>query len=99
MRRFGFGVGLLLLVIAAALALARVLALLTGARAGLVSVGSLWSAVSSNSLVGLQAFVEKSLTPALWAPILWLLLLPAWLVLALLAVLLLALCRPRRRYL
>jgi hypothetical protein len=98
MRQLGFGLGLMLAILAAALGVARLLAWLTGARAGDVSVGSLWSAVSANSLVGLQSFIENMLSPALWPPVLWLLLIPAWLLFGLLAAILIALCRPRRRF-
>jgi hypothetical protein len=98
MRRSGWVLGVVLLVVAAALGVARLIAWLMAARAGDVTLGSIWAGVSANSLVGLQAFVEGSLSPALWPPILWALLLPAWLVLGCLGLILLGLCRRRSRF-
>ena len=95
MGRVGYWPGLVLLVFAAATAVAQLLSLVTGAVAPPVTLGSLWAAVSANSLVGFQALVEQSLSPSLWPPILWLLLLPAWAPVGLLGLLLLLVGRGR----
>jgi hypothetical protein len=97
MKRFGYLVGIVLLVFAAATGVAHLLALVSGAAAQPVSLGSLWYGVHANSLVGFQALIEKRLSPSLWPPILWLLLLPAWLTFGVPGLLLVILCRPRPR--
>ena len=49
-----------------------------------VSLGAVWAGVNANSLVGLGAFVEQSISPWLWFEIMVpLLTLPLWLYLAL----------------
>ncbi|MFO1067186.1 MAG: hypothetical protein U1E14_01540 [Geminicoccaceae bacterium] len=97
MRRFGFGLGVLLLVFAAATGFAQLLALATGTTVTPVTLGSLWAGVSANSLVGFQALVEKSISPALWVPVVWILLLPAWVTFGVPGLLLVLLCRRRGR--
>jgi hypothetical protein len=97
MKRLGYGLGVLLLVFAAATGVAHLLAFFSAANAPPVTLGSLWYSISPNSLVGLQALVEKRLSPGLWQPILWLLLLPTWVTLGVPGLALLILCRPRAR--
>jgi hypothetical protein len=96
-RRFGFGLGLALAVLAAAALVAQLFSLLAQGGYVPVSLGSIWYGLHPNSLVGLQALVENSLSPALWPPVFWLLQLPAWLVAGVLGAALLLACRPRRR--
>lgn len=97
MRRLGFGLGWVLAVAAAATAVAQLFSLVAEGGYVPVSLGSIWYAVDANSLVGFQALVEKRLSPALWPACLWLLQLPAWLVLGVPAALLLLLGRRHRR--
>ena len=62
-----------------------------------VSLGAVWAGVNANSLVGLGAFVETSISPWLWSEIMVpLLTLPLWLYLALPGAALLAISRRRR---
>jgi hypothetical protein len=96
MRKFGYWLGVGLLVAGAAAAIAEFLTMLQGA-ASTLSIGAIWFRIHGNSLVGFQALIEKGLTPALWPPIQWLLVLPAWLVLAPPGLLLVLLCRDRGR--
>ncbi len=57
-----------------------------------------WSMIHANSLVGFGAFVEKSISPALWTDVIVpLLSLPAWLVLGVPGGLLVWFCHFRRR--
>jgi hypothetical protein len=97
MRQAAYWVGLALLVFAGATAVAQLVAWLAGAAVLPVTLGSLWAAVSANSLVGFQALIENRVTPALWPPILWVLLRPAWLTLGGVGLLLLLLGRRRSR--
>lgn len=97
MRRLGFGLGLLLLIVAGAAAVAQIFSLLVNASYQPVALGSIWYNIHANSLVGLQALIEKSISPALWPPVLWLLRLPAWLFFGVLGGMLLLLCRGRGR--
>ena len=64
-----------------------------------VSLGAVWAGVNANSLVGLGAFVEKSISPWLWIEIMVpLLTQPLWLYLAAPgAVLIIISWRKRRR--
>jgi hypothetical protein len=96
-RRFGFGLGLVLATLAAAVAVAQLFSLLARGGYAPITLGTLWYNVHANSLVGFQALIEKSLSPALWPPILWLLGLPAWLLLGAIGAVLLLTARPRRR--
>jgi hypothetical protein len=96
MKRLGCIVGSVLLLLAAASALAGIVMAAQGAR-GPLSLGWLWFQIHGNSLVGFQALVEKSVSPAAWPPIQSLLTWPAWLVLGVPGVLLGLCClRPRR---
>ena len=63
-----------------------------------VSFGAAWASVNANSLVGLGAFVENSISPWLWIEILVpVLIQPLWLVLGLPGAVLLLITRRRRR--
>ncbi len=63
-----------------------------------ITLGAAWAAVNANSLVGLGAFVEKSISPWLWSEIMVpLLTLPLWLYLALPGAVLLVVTRRKRR--
>ena len=89
------------------------LALLLGALAGLavdvfawwrdgywdsLTLGAAWAGVNANSLVGLGAFVENSISPWLWIEIMVpILTMPLWLFLALPGAVLLRLTRRKRR--
>ena len=95
MRKVGFWIGGALALLALSVFAAQLMAWLAGS--GMLALGTLWARLHANSLVGLQALIEKSLGPGFWSPVLQLLLAPAWLVLAIPAALLLLLCRPRRR--
>lgn len=92
-----FGLGLVLAVAAAATAVAQLFSLLAHGAYRPVSLGAIWYAFHANSLVGFQALIEKRLSPALWPAGLWVLQLPAWLVLGVLAALLLLAGRRHRR--
>ena len=62
------------------------------------SLGAAWASVNANSLVGLGAFIEKSVSPWLWSEIMIpVLLQPLWLVLALPGALLTVTLRSKRR--
>ena len=64
----------------------------------IVTLGGAWVSVNANSLVGLGAFVEKSISPWLWIEIMVpLLTLPLWLVLCLPGVVLVIATRRKRR--
>lgn len=97
MRQLGFALGVVLLVLGAAALVAQVLHLAFGEGYTPVSLGSMWYAVHGNSLVGFQALIEKSLGGAVWAPLQFLLTVPAWISLVLPGALLALLCRPRQR--
>jgi hypothetical protein len=63
-----------------------------------VSFGAAWASFNANSLVGLGAFIEKSVSPWLWSEIMIpVLLQPLWLVLALPGALLTVTLRSKRR--
>jgi hypothetical protein len=96
-RRFGFGLGLVLIVIAAAAAVAQLFSFLVQGAYAPIAIGAIWYNIHANSLVGFQALIENRLSPALWPAILWVLELPAWLVLGLAGALLLLACRRRGR--
>jgi hypothetical protein len=69
----------------------------TSGTYAVVALGEIWYNIHANSEVGLQAFVEKSISPALWTNVIVpLLSLPAWLVLGLPGGILLLLFRHRR---
>ncbi len=64
----------------------------------IITLGAAWAGVNANSLVGLGAYVEKSISPWLWSEIMVpLLTLPLWLYLALSGAVLMAVTRRKRR--
>ncbi len=69
-----------LLVLAAILAFgAEVVFLVKTGAYTMLTVGKIWAGIDANSLVGFGAFVEKSISPALWSDVLVpLFSLPAW---------------------
>jgi hypothetical protein len=96
MKKFGCGLGFVVLLLAATSALAEIIMVARGAP-GQVSLGWIWFQIHGNSLVGFQALIEKSVSPAVWQPIQYLLTLPAWLVLGVPGVLLSLSCFSLRR--
>ncbi len=92
MKPVVYGLGLLLLIVGAASGVAEVLFTLAEGGHRSLALGTLWYRLDANSLLGLRAAIEDSLAPALWAPLTYVLSLPAWLAFAApgLAVLLLA---------
>ena len=96
MRKLGYWLGVGLLIAGAAAAVADLLAMLQGASQTL-SIGAIWYRIHANSLVGFQGLIERGLSPAIWPPIQWLLVLPTWVVLVPPGLLLVLLCRDRRR--
>jgi hypothetical protein len=97
MRRLGFLVGVVLLLLAAAAGIAEILSLLVGTGTTQVSIGSIWYGINANSLVGFQALIEKNIGPWAWSPVQSFFVLPAWLTLGIPGLVLVGLCRPRRR--
>lgn len=97
MRRLARSVGIALLVLAAAAALAEVLTLVSSGGAARVSLGSVWYALSANSLVGFQAAVERGAGELAGGALVAFLALPAWLVLGLLGIAFWLLGRGERR--
>jgi hypothetical protein len=83
MPRFLRGLGLTLLLLGAAAAVGEVLLLLASGGKTRVSFGSVWYALSANSLVGFQAAVERYLGELAGSILVTLLALPMWLVLGL----------------
>jgi hypothetical protein len=96
MRRSGYWLGVALLIAGAAAAVAELLTMLQGAPATL-SLGAIWYRIHANSLVGFQGLVERGLSPLIWPPTQWLLILPTWLALVPPGLLLVVLCRDKRR--
>ena len=96
MRKFGYWLGVVLLIAGGAAAVADLLAMLQGGSHTL-SLGAIWYRINANSLVGFQGLIERGLSPAIWPPIQWLLVLPTWVVLVPPGLLLILLCRDRRR--
>jgi hypothetical protein len=96
MKQLGCVVGFTLLLLAAAAALAEAIMAAEGMRGGL-SLGWLWFQIHGNSLVGFQALIEKSVSPAAWPPIQSLLIWPAWLVVGIPGILLALCCLGLRR--
>ncbi|MCB9943144.1 MAG: hypothetical protein H6851_05915 [Geminicoccaceae bacterium] len=97
MRQFLYGLAYVLLVLAGASAIAEVFHMLASQAYQPLSLGSIWFSLHANSLVGFQALVEKNISPVVWAPVRFLLTLPAWVVLGVPGLVLLVTCRPRHR--
>ena len=96
MRMFCYWFGVGLLIAGAAVALAELFTVLQGAPT-VISLGSIWSGLNTNSLVGFQALIENHVALWLWPPIQFILILSAWRILVPLGLLLAVLCRPRTR--
>lgn len=97
MRQLARGLGLALLLLGAAAAVAEVLTLVASGGTSRVSLGTIWYAVSANSLVGFQAAAERAGGEVGRDLALAALALPAWLVLGLAGLALWLLGRPERR--
>lgn len=64
-----------------------------------LALGTIWAKINANSLVGFGAFVEKSISPALWRNVLVPILgVPAWLFFGLGGMGMVALFRKRKRH-
>ena len=92
MRTFGYWLGVALLIAGAAVATADYLYTSMS-----ISLGWLWAQINANSLVGFQALIENRISPAVWPPILEVLLLPISLLLLPPGILLVIVCRPGMR--
>lgn len=97
MKRFFFGLGLMLVIVAAATAVAQLLSYLAQGAYQPIALRSIWDTMHAGSLEGFQAVVEQSISPGAWPPLLWLLELPAWLVLGVVGLLLVLAGRRRGR--
>jgi len=97
MRRLGYTLGIVLLLLGGASIVAQLLFLWATGTFEPVTMGSIWYAIHANSLVGFQGLIERTISPALWTPIQFVLTLPAWITLPLPGLILLLGCRPRPR--
>ncbi len=96
MRKLGYWFGVALLIAGAALGMAELLSVVQGTRS-VISLGSIWAAIHTNSIVGFQALIENRLSPAIWPPIQLLLVIPVWVVLVPLGLVLVIACWPKPR--
>jgi hypothetical protein len=92
-KRVGYLAGAVLLLLAAATLVAQLLSVLAHHGYAPIGLSTIWYQVHAPSLQGLQAVVEKDLSPAIWPPVAWVLGLPAWLVLGVLGGVLFFACR------
>jgi hypothetical protein len=97
MRQLGYIIGLGILIVAGATLVAQLFALWASGAYRPISIGSMWFSLDGNSLVGFQGLVERTLGAVVWAPIQFVLALPAWISLAVPGALLAFFCRPRQR--
>jgi hypothetical protein len=97
MRQFGYVFGLAFLILAGASLVAQLFAVWASGAYRPISLGSMWYSLDGNSLVGFQGLVERHLGSMVWAPIQFVLAVPAWLSLAVPGAILAVLCRPRQR--
>ena len=97
MRQLGYLIGLGFLIVAGATLVAQLFALWASDVYRPISIGSMWFSLHGNSLVGFQGLVESSLGSVVWAPIQFVLTMPAWISLAIPGALLAFFCRPRQR--
>jgi hypothetical protein len=97
MRQLGYVVGLGFLLVAGASLVAQLFSLWASGGYRPISLGSMWYTLDGNSLVGFQGVIERNLGSMVWAPIQFVLTIPAWLSLAVPGALLALLCRPRHR--
>ena len=92
MRSFGYWLGVALLIAGA------VMANIDYLHAPMsISLGWLWAQINANSLVGFQSLIENHISPAIWPPILDVLLLPISLVVLPIGILLVIVCGPGMR--
>ena len=96
-RTLGHALGVVFLILAAAALVAQALSYYASHTYQPIALATIWVAVSANSLVGFGGFVENRISPAAWQPVVWVLGLPAWLVLGILGLVLMLSCRRRRR--
>jgi hypothetical protein len=97
MRQLGYVIGLGILILAGATLVAQLFALWASGAYRPISIGSMWFSLDGNSLVGLQGLIERNLGAVVWAPVQFVLTVPAWLSLAVPGALLAFFCRPRQR--
>ena len=97
MRQLGYVIGLGILIVAGATLVAQLFALWANGAYRPISIGSMWFSLDGNSLVGFQGLVERTLGAVVWAPIQFVLALPAWISLTVPGALLAFFCRPRQR--
>ena len=97
MRQVGYVIGLAFLILAGASLVAQLFAVWASGAYRPISIGSMWYSLNGNSLVGFQGLIERNLGGMVWAPIQFVLTMPAWLSLAIPGAILALLCRPRQR--
>jgi hypothetical protein len=97
MRQLGYVIGWGLLLVAGATLVAQLFSLWASGGYRPISIGSMWFSLDGNSLVGFQGLIERSLGAMVWAPIQFVLTVPAWISLAVPGAVLALLCRPRQR--
>ena len=97
MRQFGYVIGLAFLILAGASLVAQLFAVWASGAYRPITIGSMWYSLDGNSLVGFQGLVERNLGGMVWAPIQFVLAVPAWLSLLVPGAVLALLCRPRQR--
>jgi hypothetical protein len=97
MRQLGYVIGWGLLLVAAATLVAQLFSLWASGGYRPISIGSMWFSLDGNSLVGFQGLIERGLGSMVWAPIQFVLTVPAWISLAVPGAALALLCRPRQR--
>ena len=97
MRQLGYLIGLAILIVAGATLVAQLFALWASGSYRPISIGSMWFSLDGNSLVGFQGLIERNLGAVVWAPIQFVLTMPAWISLAVPGALLAFFCRPRQR--
>ena len=94
----GRALGWLLIAVAIGCLGAELVTWVGGGGYAALALGSIWAKFSANSLVGFGAFVEKSISPALWhnvfVPVLGA---PAWLLSGPIGAILVSLFRKRKR--
>ena len=97
MRQVGYVIGLAFLILAGASLVAQLFAVWGSGAYRPISIGSIWYSLNGNSLVGFQGLIERNLGAMVWAPIQFVLTMPAWLSLAVPGAILALLCRPQQR--
>ena len=97
MKSVVYGLGILLLIAGAASGVAELFFALVEGGYHSLALGTVWYRLNADSLLGLRAVVEDSLSPILWTPVTYFLALPAWLVFAIPGLIMLLLARERER--